>query len=54
MSDPDPPLPGDPERRVPVQTPTAERPSRGRSAAAVICLVSAAFADDTGGDRVGI
>ena len=43
MSDPDPTLPGGPERSVPVQAPAAERPSRGRSVAAVICVVLAAL-----------
>jgi len=43
MSDPDPTLSGGPERTVPVQAPAAKRPSKGRSAAAVICLVLAAL-----------
>jgi hypothetical protein len=43
MSYPDPTLSSGPERSVPVQAPAAERPSRGRSVAVVICLVLAAL-----------
>ena len=42
MSDPDTTLSGGPERSVPAQAPAA-KPSKGRSAAAVICLVLAAL-----------
>ncbi|MGW1339544.1 hypothetical protein ACWCOV_00715 [Kribbella sp. NPDC002412] len=42
MSGPDPTLPG-PERSAPAQAPPAERPSRGRSAAVIICLFLAAL-----------
>jgi len=43
MSDPDPTLPTGPERSVPDRAPAATRPSRGRSAAVIICLVLAAL-----------
>ncbi|NIK59260.1 hypothetical protein [Kribbella shirazensis] len=41
MSDPDPTLSSGPERSVPVEASAAARPSRGRSVAAVVCLVLA-------------
>lgn len=43
MSDPDPTLSSGPDRSVPVEAPAAARPSRGRSVAAVVCLVLAAL-----------
>ncbi|MFI7061305.1 hypothetical protein ACIBL3_10000 [Kribbella sp. NPDC050124] len=42
MSDPDPTPPG-PERSAPAQAPAAERPSRGRTAAVIICVLLAAL-----------
>jgi len=43
MSDADPTLSADPEGSVPVAAPAASPPSRGRSAAVVVCLVLAAL-----------
>jgi hypothetical protein len=43
MSDANPTLSGGPERSVPAEAAVANRPSRGRSAAVVICLVLAAL-----------
>jgi hypothetical protein len=43
MSDPDTTLSGGPEPSVPVQPPAAKHSSKGRSAAAIICLVLAAL-----------
>jgi hypothetical protein len=43
MSDPDPTPSGGPAHSVPVQSPAANRPSKGRSAAVIICLVLAAL-----------
>lgn len=42
MSNPDPNPPG-PERSVPGQAPAADRPSRGRTAAVIICMFLAAL-----------
>jgi hypothetical protein len=43
MSDPEPTMRSGPESTVPVEAPVVQRPSRGRSVAAIICVVLAAL-----------